>query len=166
MIRAYVNDRRKKMEGAEINWQEITNLLPHRYPFLMIDKVVTIDPGKSIVALKNVSFNEPFFQGHFPANPIMPGVLQIEAMAQAGGIMELYARKLRSKSPSQEQTILFMGIDKVRFRGMVRPGDILRIQVTILQNRRDIIRFRGECFVENKIVCEAELMAMLANKKT
>ncbi|MGA3050781.1 MAG: bifunctional UDP-3-O-[3-hydroxymyristoyl] N-acetylglucosamine deacetylase/3-hydroxyacyl-ACP dehydratase [Chitinispirillaceae bacterium] len=166
MIRAYVNDRRKKMEGAEINWQEITNLLPHRYPFLMIDKVVTIDPGKSIVALKNVSFNEPFFQGHFPANPIMPGVLQIEAMAQAGGIMELYARKLRSKSPGQEQTILFMGIDKVRFRGMVRPGDILRIQVTILQNRRDIIRFRGECFVENKIVCEAELMAMLANKKT
>ncbi len=165
MIRAYVNDRRKKMKGAEINWQEITSLLPHRYPFLMIDKVVTIDPGKSIVALKNVSFNEPFFQGHFPENPIMPGVLQIEAMAQAGGIMELYARKLRSNSRTEEQTILFMGIDNVRFRGMVRPGDVLRIQATMLQNRRDIMRFRGECFVDNKLVCEAELMAMITSKK-
>jgi UDP-3-O-[3-hydroxymyristoyl] N-acetylglucosamine deacetylase/3-hydroxyacyl-[acyl-carrier-protein] dehydratase len=165
MIRAYVNDRKEKMRGSAINWQEIMSMLPHRYPFLMIDKVVTIDPGKSIVALKNVSFNEPFFQGHFPANPIMPGVMQIEAMAQAGGIMELYARKLRSNTRTQEQTILFMGMDKVRFRGMVRPGDILRIQVTMLQNRRDTMRFRGECFVDNKLVCEAELMAMITSKK-
>jgi UDP-3-O-[3-hydroxymyristoyl] N-acetylglucosamine deacetylase/3-hydroxyacyl-[acyl-carrier-protein] dehydratase len=165
MIRSYVNDRAKRSVGAGINWQEITTMLPHRYPFLMIDKVVTIDPGKSIVAQKNVSFNEPYFQGHFPANPIMPGVMQVEAMAQAGGIMELYARKLRANSRTEEQTILFMGIDKLRFRGMVRPGDVLRIQATMLQNRRDTIRFRGECFVENKLVCEAELMAMITDKK-
>jgi len=86
-------------------------------------------------------------------------------MAQAGGIMELYARKLRANSRTEEQTILFMGIDKLRFRGMVRPGDVLRIQATMLQNRRDTIRFRGECFVENKLVCEAELMAMITDKK-
>jgi UDP-3-O-[3-hydroxymyristoyl] N-acetylglucosamine deacetylase/3-hydroxyacyl-[acyl-carrier-protein] dehydratase len=164
-IRAYVNQQRKKMAGSRISWNEIMDILPHRYPFLLIDKVVTVDPGKSLIAIKNVSFNEPFFQGHFPGNPIMPGVLQIEAMAQAGGIMELYARKLRSSSPIQDQTILFLGIDNVRFRGVVRPGDCLRIEVKALQNRRDTIRFKGECFVDEKLVCEAELMAMLTSKK-
>ena len=165
MIRAYVKERDKKVKGQQVNWRDILSMLPHRYPFLLIDKVVTIDPGKSIVAIKNVSFNEPFFQGHFPDNPIMPGVLQIEAMAQAGGIMELFARRLRSNSPNQDQTILFMGIDNVRFRGMVRPGDCLRIQATMIQNRRDTIKFKGECYVDNKLVCEAELMAMLSTKK-
>ncbi len=164
-IRAYVNQQRKKMAGSRISCNEIMDMLPHRYPFLLIDKVVTVDPGKSLIAIKNVSFNEPFFQGHFPGNPIMPGVLQIEAMAQAGGIMELYARKLRSGSPTQDQTILFLGIDNVRFRGVVRPGDCLRIEVKALQNRRDTIRFKGECFVDEKLVCEAELMAMLTPKK-
>ncbi|MBN2036525.1 MAG: bifunctional UDP-3-O-[3-hydroxymyristoyl] N-acetylglucosamine deacetylase/3-hydroxyacyl-ACP dehydratase [Chitinispirillaceae bacterium] len=165
MIRSYVNNQKKKMDGSPISWQEIMQLLPHRYPFLLIDKIVTIDPGKSLTAIKNVSFNEPFFQGHFPGNPVMPGVLQIEAMAQAGGIMELYARKQRSQSPSQDQTILFLGINNVRFRGIVRPGDCLRIEVQMMQNRRDTIRFKGECLVDNKLVCEAELLAMLTSKK-
>jgi UDP-3-O-[3-hydroxymyristoyl] N-acetylglucosamine deacetylase/3-hydroxyacyl-[acyl-carrier-protein] dehydratase len=164
-IRAYVKEREKKMAGSSISWNEIMDILPHRYPFLLIDKVVNVEPGKSLVAVKNVSFNEPFFQGHFPGNPIMPGVLQIEAMAQAGGIMELYARKLRSDSTIQNQTILFLGIDNVRFRGVVRPGDCLRIEVKMLQNRRDTVRFKGECYVSDKLVCEAELMAMLTSKK-
>jgi UDP-3-O-[3-hydroxymyristoyl] N-acetylglucosamine deacetylase / 3-hydroxyacyl-[acyl-carrier-protein] dehydratase len=164
-IRAYVIERQKKMSGSKISWNEILDMLPHRYPFLLIDKIVNVDPGKSIVAVKNVSFGEPFFQGHFPGNPIMPGVLQIEAMAQAGGIMELYARKLRSDSSVHEQTILFLGIDNVRFRGVVRPGDCLRIEVKMLQNRRDTVRFKGECYVDGKLVCEAELMAMLTSKK-
>jgi UDP-3-O-[3-hydroxymyristoyl] N-acetylglucosamine deacetylase / 3-hydroxyacyl-[acyl-carrier-protein] dehydratase len=165
MIRAYVNEQRKKMAGSRIHWNEIFEMLPHRYPFLLIDKVVNVDPGKSLIAIKNVSFNEPFFQGHFPGNPIMPGVLQIEAMAQAGGIMELYARKLRSSTPAHDQTILFLGIDNVRFRGVVRPGDCLRIEVKAIQNRHDTVRFKGECFVDEKLVCEAELMAMLTSKK-
>jgi UDP-3-O-[3-hydroxymyristoyl] N-acetylglucosamine deacetylase/3-hydroxyacyl-[acyl-carrier-protein] dehydratase len=119
MIRAYVNEQNKKKGGSKIAWQEIMELLPHRYPFLLVDKVVNVVPGKSLTAIKNVSFNDPFFQGHFPGNPVMPGVLQIEAMAQAGGIMELYARKLRDDSRTHEQTILFLGIDNVRFRGIV-----------------------------------------------
>ncbi len=164
-IRAYVVEQKKKKAASELTYADILQMLPHRYPFLLIDKVVNIDPGKSIIAIKNVSFNDPFFQGHFPGNPIMPGVLQIEAMAQAGGIMELYARKLKSQEQEQDAAILFLTIDKVRFRGQVRPGDCLRIEVEMLQNRRDTIKFRGQCFVENKLVSEAELMAMLATKK-
>jgi UDP-3-O-[3-hydroxymyristoyl] N-acetylglucosamine deacetylase/3-hydroxyacyl-[acyl-carrier-protein] dehydratase len=165
MVRTYVNNQKKRMDGSRVSWQEIMELLPHRYPFLLIDKIVRIEPGKSVTAIKNVSFNEPFFQGHFPGNPVMPGVLQIEAMAQAGGIMELYARKLRDDTRSREQTILFLGIDNVRFRGIVRPGDCLRIEIEMKQNRRDTIKFKGECYVDNKLVCEAELLAMLTSKK-
>jgi UDP-3-O-[3-hydroxymyristoyl] N-acetylglucosamine deacetylase/3-hydroxyacyl-[acyl-carrier-protein] dehydratase len=163
-IRAYDNNRKKKSAATAIDFNEILQLLPHRYPFLLVDKVVTIDPGKSIVAIKNVSFNEPFFQGHFPMDPIMPGVLQIEAMAQTGGLMELYARKGKPEQLGKS-VILFLGIDNVRFRGIVRPGDCLRIEVTMIQNRRDTIKFKGQCFVEEKLVCEAELMAMIARKK-
>jgi len=166
MIRAYVVEQKKKQAASRLSYADILQMLPHRFPFLLIDKVLNIDPGKSIVAIKNVSFNEPFFQGHFPENPIMPGVLQIEAMAQAGGIMELYARRLKAQggSDSQEANILFLTIDKVRFRGQVRPGDCLRIEVEMIQNRRDTIKFSGRCYVDNKLVSEAELMAMLANK--
>ena len=164
-IRAYVIERQKIKSGSKISWNEILDMLPHRYPFLLIDKIVNVDPGKNLVAIKNVSFNEPFFQGHFPGNPIMPGVLQIEAMAQAGGIMELYARKLRSDATANDKTILFLGIDNVRFRGVVRPGDCLRIEVKMLQNRRDTVRFKGECYVGDKLVCEAELLAMLTSKQ-
>lgn len=163
-IRAYVVEQKKKQAASQLSYADILEMLPHRYPFLLIDKVLNIDPGKSIVAIKNVSFNEPFFQGHFPENPIMPGVLQIEAMAQAGGIMELYAKRLKSKQQDPNAVIFFLAIDKVRFRGQVRPGDCLRIEVQMLQNRRDTIKFSGRCYVDNKLVSEAELMAMLASK--
>jgi UDP-3-O-[3-hydroxymyristoyl] N-acetylglucosamine deacetylase / 3-hydroxyacyl-[acyl-carrier-protein] dehydratase len=165
-IRTYVVEQKKKQIASQLSYNEILEMLPHRYPFLLIDKVVNIDPGKSIVAIKNVSFNEPFFQGHFPENPIMPGVLQIEAMAQAGGIMELYAKQMKTNQKGQDANIFFLTIDKVRFRGPVRPGDCLRIEVEMLQSRRDTIRFSGKCYVENKLVSEAELMAMLSAKKT
>jgi beta-hydroxyacyl-ACP dehydratase FabZ len=141
-------------------YDDILKILPHRYPFLLVDRVLKIVPGKSIVAIKNVSFNEPFFNGHFPEDPVMPGVLQIEAMAQTGGIMGFSTRKNRSP----DQGIAFLGIDKARFRGYVRPGDVLRIEVELLQERRDTLRFAGKCFVGNKLVCEAELLAMLSKK--
>ena len=142
-----------------VNHAAILATLPHRYPFLLIDRVLKINPRKSIVAQKNVSFNEPFFNGHFPGDPVMPGVLQIEAMAQAGGIMGLYNHRAE-----KDQSIAFLGIDKARFRGVVRPGDVMRIEVEMLQDRRSAVRFAGKCFVGKKLVCEAELMAMLSKK--
>jgi UDP-3-O-[3-hydroxymyristoyl] N-acetylglucosamine deacetylase/3-hydroxyacyl-[acyl-carrier-protein] dehydratase len=162
-IRAWVNKKKKGKKGQRekmpVSLEQIMDMLPHRYPFLLIDKVVKIEPEKSIVAVKNVSFNEPFFQGHFPGNPIMPGVLQLEAMAQAGGIMALFGKKVAADS-----TILFLGLDKVRWRGVVQPGDCLRIECEMLQNRRMTIRFAGKCYVEDQLVAEAELMAMLGKK--
>lgn len=157
-IREYFN--KKKTAKPPVSYEDILALLPHRYPFLLVDGVEKIEPEKNIVAYKNVSFNDHFFQGHFPGNPIMPGVLQIEAMAQAGGIMTLFGKKV-----AKDATILFLGIDKVRFRDMVRPGDKLRIECEMLQNRRNTIRFTGKCFVGEKCVCEAELMAMLGKKE-
>jgi UDP-3-O-[3-hydroxymyristoyl] N-acetylglucosamine deacetylase/3-hydroxyacyl-[acyl-carrier-protein] dehydratase len=161
-IRELVRKRDKKREkehDKKITHEDILKILPHRYPFLLIDGVISIEPRKSIVCYKNVSFNEPFFQGHFPGDPVMPGVLQVEAMAQAGGIMGLYGTGM-----DRDRVILFLGIDKVRFRGVVRPGDVLRIETEMLQDRRSTIRFGGKCFVGDKLVCEAELFAMLGKK--
>ena len=163
-IREHIKKRKKlkpalttKSEGSvPVSFEDIQRILPHRFPFLLIDKVVELVPNKKIVALKNVSFNEPFFQGHFPGNPIMPGVLQIEAMAQAGGIMGLHTSKVDKGS-----SIMFLGIDKARFRGAVRPGDVLRIECVVLHDRRSTIRFAGKCFVDDRLVCEAEMLAML-----
>jgi UDP-3-O-[3-hydroxymyristoyl] N-acetylglucosamine deacetylase/3-hydroxyacyl-[acyl-carrier-protein] dehydratase len=153
--------KKKRYEGATppISFEEILEILPHRYPFLLIDRVLELEPKKKIVAIKNVTCNEPFFQGHFPGNPIMPGVLQIEAMAQAGGIMGLSGKKFDAGN-----AIAFLGIDNARFRGWVRPGDVLRIEVETLQDRRNTLRFAGKCYVGDKIVCEAELFALLGKK--
>ncbi|MBD3346031.1 MAG: bifunctional UDP-3-O-[3-hydroxymyristoyl] N-acetylglucosamine deacetylase/3-hydroxyacyl-ACP dehydratase [Chitinivibrionales bacterium] len=155
--------RSKRAKTGEIkkalNHSDILDILPHRYPFLLIDSVLDIEPNKSIVATKNISFSDPFFQGHFPGDPIMPGVLQVEAMAQAGGIMGLYGQKL-----GKDKAIAFLGIDRARFRNPVRPGDLLRIEVELLQNRRGTIRFAGKCTVDGKVTCEAELMAMLTKR--
>jgi beta-hydroxyacyl-ACP dehydratase FabZ len=133
----------------------ILESLPHRYPFLMVDRVLEIVEDEKIVALKNVSINEPFFQGHFPQTPIMPGVLIVEAMGQAGGI--LFAAGL----PPTEQGRLFyfMGFDKVRFRKPVTAGDQLILELKILKKRRKVIKMAGTAFVERNIVAEAELMA-------
>ncbi|NLE02652.1 MAG: bifunctional UDP-3-O-[3-hydroxymyristoyl] N-acetylglucosamine deacetylase/3-hydroxyacyl-ACP dehydratase [Fibrobacter sp.] len=146
--------------GVKVSYQDILDILPHRYPFLLVDKVLELVPGKSIVAVKNVSFNDNFFQGHFPGNPVMPGVLQIEAMAQAMGVMGLFGTKNPNGEPPK---VLFMGIDKARFRGIVRPGDTLRMELKMLQFRRGIGKAEGKCFVDDKLVCEAEMMAMFGD---
>jgi UDP-3-O-[3-hydroxymyristoyl] N-acetylglucosamine deacetylase/3-hydroxyacyl-[acyl-carrier-protein] dehydratase len=153
--------KQQESKGVEpaVSYDEILDILPHRYPFLLVDKVTRIEPGKRITAVKNVSFNDPFFQGHFPGDPVMPGVLQVEAMAQVAGIMALHGKRSAKNS-----VVLFMGIDKARFRGIVRPGDCMRMEVEVLQARRNTTRVAGKAYVGDKLVCEAELMAMLAKK--
>jgi len=161
-IREIVRKRKNaaaEEEAPAMNYEEILKTLPHRYPFLLVDKVLKIVPHKSIVAIKNVTFNEPFFQGHFPGDPLMPGVLQIEAMAQVGGILGLTTRK-----GHKDVSIAFLGIDNARFRGYVRPGDTLRIECEMLQERRNTLKFAGKCYVGKKLVCEAQMLAMLAKK--
>ena len=148
------------VENPVFQTKDIERILPHRYPFLLVDKVLEIIPGEYILATKNVSFNDNFFQGHFPGNPIMPGVLQIEAMAQAGAIMGLYGQK---GADGQNKKILFMGIDNARFRDMVRPGDTLRMELKMIQYRRGVGKFSGKCYVDDRLVCEAELLAMYGN---
>jgi UDP-3-O-[3-hydroxymyristoyl] N-acetylglucosamine deacetylase/3-hydroxyacyl-[acyl-carrier-protein] dehydratase len=156
-IREYINQNKKTKEGTtiQINYDDILNTIPHRHPFLLVDKVLEIVPGQRIVAQKNVSFNDNFFEGHFPGNPVMPGVLQIEAMAQAATIMGLFGKS------EAERKVLFLGIDKARFRGIVRPGDVLRLEVKMTAFRRGTGKFEGKAYVGDKLVCEAEMLAML-----
>ena len=135
--------------------------LPHRYPFLLIDRVIELEPGDRIVALKNVTMNEPFFQGHFPGQPVMPGVLIIEAMAQAGGILAYES----SADANHGQLIYFMGMDKVRFRKPVVPGDQLIFEAKILKMRRKVAKMAGTASVENQLAAEAELMASFGESK-
>ncbi|MCU0561046.1 MAG: 3-hydroxyacyl-ACP dehydratase FabZ [Desulfobacterales bacterium] len=133
----------------------IMQRLPHRYPFLLVDRVVRLVPGEQIVALKNVTLNEPFFQGHFPVKPVMPGVLIIEALAQAGGILASETR-----GPEQRgQIIYFMGMDAVRFRKPVVPGDQLMLEAKVLKMRSRVAKMAGRALVEGQLVAEAELMA-------
>jgi beta-hydroxyacyl-ACP dehydratase FabZ len=135
--------------------QAIAAFLPHRYPFLLIDRVVNLTPAQEVVALKNVTMNEPFFQGHFPAAPIMPGVLIVEAMAQAGGVLVL-----ESLPEAQHgRPVYFMGIDKVRFRKPVIPGDQIIFEVKLLKLRSKAAKLAGKATVDGNLVAEAELMA-------
>lgn len=143
-----------------IDAQEILSILPHRYPILLVDRVEEMDPGKRIVAIKNVTFNEPFFQGHFPGRPIMPGVLMVEAMAQVGGVLAI-----RSNPETRDKLVLFLGIEKAKFRKPVGPGDQLRLTVEVLQRRRNYWRFKGESRVGETLVCEAELTAMISDEE-
>ena len=140
--------------------KEIMNILPHRYPFLMVDRVVEMDPGKRIVGIKNVTINEPFFQGHFPCHPVMPGVLIVEAMAQVAGILAY----LSSSDEIRKKVCYFMSIDNARFRKPVVPGDLLRLEMEAIMNRRGIWGFNGKAYVEDKLVAEAELKATFADK--
>ncbi|QKQ24062.1 3-hydroxyacyl-ACP dehydratase FabZ [Candidatus Ruthia endofausta] len=139
----------------EMNIQDVKNYLPHRYPFLLIDRVLELEVGKSIVALKNVTFNEPQFTGHFPDQPIMPGVMIVEALAQATGIL---AFKSEVGRPIDGQIYMLVGIDKVRFKRMVEPGDQLRLEVEIMVVKRGIWKFKCKATVDNQIVTSAELM--------
>ncbi|MBX3157396.1 MAG: 3-hydroxyacyl-ACP dehydratase FabZ [Deltaproteobacteria bacterium] len=138
--------------------EQILGLLPHRYPFLLIDRVLEVSDER-VLALKNVSFNEPYFQGHFPGVPVMPGVLQLEAMAQAGGIL---ASRAVSFDPATH-VMLFMGIDAARFRKPVVPGDQLHIEVVPLRKGK-IFKMKGEIKVAGQVVSEAEFLAGLAEK--
>ncbi|MFQ5949329.1 MAG: 3-hydroxyacyl-ACP dehydratase FabZ [Nitrospiria bacterium] len=135
--------------------QEISAILPHRFPFLLVDRILEIDPGKKIVGVKNVSINEPFFQGHFPGHPIMPGVLLVESMAQVGGVL------VKSAKEFEGQLVFLLGVDRARFRRPVYPGDQLRIEVDVLQGRPPYWRLKGSTYVDSKLVAEAELKAML-----
>jgi len=138
---------------------EIMSILPHRYPLLLIDRVVELEPKTRIVALKNVTINEPHFAGHFPDYPIMPGVLVVEAMAQAGGAL------LLTEIPDRaSKLIVFTGIDSAKFRRPVVPGDQLRIEVTVLNWRTSAARMRGVATVEGKIACEATIMCAVVSR--
>jgi 3-hydroxyacyl-[acyl-carrier-protein] dehydratase len=138
-----------------MNIQDVKNYLPHRYPFLLIDRVLELEIGKSIVALKNVTFNEPQFTGHFPSQPIMPGVMIIEALAQATGIL---AFKSEVGKPIDGQIYMLVGVDKVRFKRMVEPGDQLRLEVEVITVKRGIWKFKCLATVDGVIVTTAELM--------
>ncbi|HYA85553.1 MAG TPA: 3-hydroxyacyl-ACP dehydratase FabZ [Nitrospirota bacterium] len=144
-----------------IGIQEIMDILPHRYPFLLIDRIVEMEMGKRVVGIKNVTINESFFQGHFPGHPIMPGVLILEAMAQAGGVLAM-----KSGSPDQvrNKVIYFMSIDKAKFRKPVVPGDQLRLEVDLIKQRSNIRSLKGQARVSGAVVAEAELMAMIVDK--
>ena len=134
---------------------EVLNHLPHRYPFLLIDRVLDYEPGKSLIAIKNVTHNEPHFPGHFPNRPIMPGVLILEAMAQATGIL---AFKTTDRIPDDNSLYYFVGIDNARFKQPVEPGDQLRLEVEFVKQMRGIWKFKGQALVDGKIVCSADLM--------
>jgi 3-hydroxyacyl-[acyl-carrier-protein] dehydratase len=136
--------------------QEILKFLPHRYPFLLIDRVIEIDMGKSLVALKNVTMNESFFNGHFPGRPVMPGVLILEAMAQAGAVL---AYKSTNTTPADGVLYYFAGIDNARFRRIVEPGDQLRLEVKVLRSKRDIWKLEGAAYVGEHLACSAEFMS-------
>jgi len=142
-----------------MNINDIQNLLPHRYPFLLVDKIVHIDPGKTAVGIKNVTINEEFFQGHFPGQPIMPGVLIIEALAQVAGVLAFHSGVARSKS------VYFMSIERAKFRKPVVPGDQLRLEVNILHQRGNVWKFAGNAQVEEKVAAEAEFTAMLTDRE-
>jgi beta-hydroxyacyl-ACP dehydratase FabZ len=142
-----------------IDINEILAVLPHRYPFLLIDRVLEMD-GRRIRAIKNVTFNEPFFQGHFPGQPVMPGVLVVEAMAQAGGFMLFSQVEERAK-----RLIYFSGIDSCRFRRPVVPGDQVLFEVEVLSMRRSFAKLRGRAEVDGALVCEAELLSAMVDRR-
>jgi len=142
-----------------MNIKEIQELLPHRYPFLLVDRIIEIELGVKVVGIKNVTINEEFFQGHFPGQPIMPGVLIIEAMAQVAGILAFRSGANVGKA------VYFMSIEKAKFRKPVVPGDQLRLEVNVLQHRENVWKFSGSAVVEEKVAAEAEFTAMVTDKE-
>jgi len=142
---------------------EIQKILPHRYPFLLVDKVTSLVEKESIVAYKNVSISEPVFQGHFPGHPIYPGVMILEGMAQAGGILALKSNGL-TQEEIENKVIYFMSIDGAKFRTPVKPGDRLEYRVSVAKLRKTLIVLKGEAYIDDKLAAEAELKAMIMDK--
>ena len=139
--------------------EEIMKTLPHRYPFLLVDRILELEPHKRVVGVKNVTINEPFFQGHFPGHPIMPGVLIVEAMAQVGGMLLLGAFE-----DAAQKVVYFMSLDNVKFRRPVKPGDQLRFELEMTQIRGMVCKMRGVARVDGEIVCEADMAAMVRDR--
>ncbi len=139
---------------------EIQSILPHRYPFLLVDRIRELDPDRRIVGIKNVTINEPFFQGHFPGRPVMPGVLILEALAQVGGVLAF-----KSLGSVGRPVVYLTGIDAAKFRKPVVPGDILRLEVEVIKKRPPFWKMQGKAFVESELVCEAEVTAMVTDEK-
>ncbi len=143
------------VETKPIDIQEIMRLLPHRYPFLLVDRITSLIPSTSVIGIKNVTVNEPFFQGHFPEQPIFPGVLVLEGMAQAGGCMAFYS----VPEMIGERLVYFAGVDKARFRKPVFPGDQIVYRLELLKHKRMMMVMKAEAFVDDQLVTEAQLMA-------
>jgi beta-hydroxyacyl-ACP dehydratase FabZ len=143
----------------EISCEEILRILPHRYPFLLVDRILDWTANEKILGLKNVTVNEPYFQGHFPGKPIMPGVLIVEAMAQVGGILAVKS----APELTEKKLIYFMGMDKVKFRKPVVPGDQLLLELTALRRGQRVWKMQGKAFVKEQLVAEAELTAAVAD---
>ncbi len=143
---------------------QIQKILPHRYPFLLVDRVVSCDEGEHIEAYKNVSISEPVFEGHFPGHPIYPGVMIIEGMAQAGGILAFESMGKEDRDATQDKVVYFMSIDKCKFRNPVTPGDRLVYKLDVLKHKGAIWVLQGKAYVDDKVVAEAELKAMIVDK--
>lgn len=147
--------------GKTLDADAIRAILPHRYPFLLVDRVRDWEADRRLVAIKNVTVNEPFFQGHFPDRPIMPGVLILEALAQAGGVLSL-----KSLPPGGRPVVYLTGVDGAKFRRPVLPGDQLRLEVEVVKKRPPFWKMQGKAYVEADLVCEAEMTAMVTEEKT
>jgi UDP-3-O-[3-hydroxymyristoyl] N-acetylglucosamine deacetylase/3-hydroxyacyl-[acyl-carrier-protein] dehydratase len=159
LAEALVEHHRQTNRRSLMDTTRIMEVLPHRYPMLMVDRIVDIVDGERITGIKNVTINEPFFQGHYPGHPIMPGVLIIEAMAQTGGLLVM-----DGIDDIENKVVYFMTMDDVKFRRPVVPGDTLRIEVEMVQSRRDVVRMKGKAFVEDAVAAEAEFKARIMDK--
>lgn len=146
-------------ENISLDIHEVIKRLPHRFPFLLVDRVESCEKGKSLVALKNVTINEPFFPGHFPHRPVMPGVLILEALAQATAILSFVST---DTLPDENSVYYFAGIDKARFRRPVEPGDQLKLEVELVRQKRQLLWFKGRATVDGKVAAEAEMSAVKA----
>jgi 3-hydroxyacyl-[acyl-carrier-protein] dehydratase len=143
---------------------EIQKILPHRYPFLLVDRITELTPKESIVGYKNISISEPVFQGHFPNHPIYPGVMIIEGMAQAGGVLAFKSMDNATQQDIENKVVYFMSIDKAKFRTPVKPGDKLEYRLSVIKNKGAIWMLDAKAYVDDKLVAEAELKAMIVDK--